>query len=431
MFALKNKIGSGTIAFVKNVGQLFGATTIGQGISLILAPIVARIFGPEAYGTASILLAIVGIAAISATLRYEQAIVIAKDSIQAQSLVRLCFTLAVGFSLVCCLVIGATWFVVDEQIESWLGNDRRLLFLLPVLVLLLSTTRILNALQTRLEGFRYLAREIVATSIVVPSSRIAIASVTTPSATGLIAGNMIGLVVSVAVLRSGITDYWRGLFRREKNQGCWATARIFSDFPRYSATTELLNTVSSQLPIYVLAFMYSPTIVGLYALAKRLVKMPVQALGKSVRQAYYKNCAEKQANGENLVVPLVKTTVILIAIGSIPFGILILFGEEIFTFILGDSWSVSGRYASFLAPWLFTALLIVPYQVTLTVIRRQEFWFRCQIIVMLLRAGAFVAAYEFELGAEQAIRLFATTSFVANVIIIAIAFRIIARVNRT
>ena len=83
-----------------------------------------------------------------------------------------------------------------------------------------------------------------------------------------------------------------------------------------------------------------------------------------------------------------------------------------------------------MAPWLFTALLIVPYQVTLTVIRRQEIWFRCQIILMLLRAGAFVIAYEFALEAEQAIGIFATTSCIFNMIIIVIAFGIILREDR-
>ena len=155
----------------------------------------------------------------------------------------------------------------------------------------------------------------------------------------------------------------------------------------------------------------------------RLVSMPLQALGTAVRQVYYQKTSEMKIKGEELRSPLLRMSGLLFCLGMVPFGMLILFGEEAFRFILGDPWAEAGRYASILAPWLFSALLIAPSQVTIVVLRRQALWFRFQIYLMVLRISVFGVGYVVALEAAEVLAVFSAVSTLFNILMIAVTFR--------
>ena len=72
--------------FAENVLKLVTGSVIAQGIGVIVAPIIARLFAPEAFGVAALFASITGIIGVVACLRYELAIMLPKTDEEAANL---------------------------------------------------------------------------------------------------------------------------------------------------------------------------------------------------------------------------------------------------------------------------------------------------------------------------------------------------------
>ena len=64
-------------SFATNVLKLVTGSVFSQGLGVLVAPIVARLFAPEAFGVAALFASIAGIVGVVACLRYELAIMLA------------------------------------------------------------------------------------------------------------------------------------------------------------------------------------------------------------------------------------------------------------------------------------------------------------------------------------------------------------------
>lgn len=70
--------------YLKNVTTLASGTTIAQGISLITAPILYRIYDKEDYGTLALYIGIVGVIGVFSTMQYLQPILLEKEDDDAK-----------------------------------------------------------------------------------------------------------------------------------------------------------------------------------------------------------------------------------------------------------------------------------------------------------------------------------------------------------
>ena len=64
--------------FIRNVVLVVTGTASAQLVTMLLSPIITRLYGPEAYGHMGVFLAIVGVIAPVAALTYPIAIVLPK-----------------------------------------------------------------------------------------------------------------------------------------------------------------------------------------------------------------------------------------------------------------------------------------------------------------------------------------------------------------
>jgi O-antigen/teichoic acid export membrane protein len=116
--------------------------------------------------------------------------------------------------------------------------------------------------------------------------------------------------------------------------------------------------------------------------------------------------------------PLVKTTTVLLIVGVPLFGVLFVFGEDIFQLILGDKWIHAGRYVEILSPWFLAALVVTPSSASFVVLGKQASLFRYQFVMSAGRLGVFLVAYLFVLTPEETLELFALVSMVGNLAIL-------------
>ena len=79
--------------FKADVLRLVSGTSLAQVISLLAAPILTRIYAPEAFGIAALFASITGILSVLACMRYELAIVLPDNDREAANLLAVCLVI--------------------------------------------------------------------------------------------------------------------------------------------------------------------------------------------------------------------------------------------------------------------------------------------------------------------------------------------------
>jgi lipopolysaccharide exporter len=98
----------------------------------------------------------------------------------------------------------------------------------------------------------------------------------------------------------------------------------------------------------------------------------------------------------------------LILIGVFPMILLLILGEEIFTFAFGKSWYISGVYIKILVPWIFLVFLSLPISALYMIFDKQRVWFTFSMILLISRVLALVIGGTYG-GPEFALGLFSFT----------------------
>src|SRR5699024_7480955 len=141
------------------------------------------------------------------------------------------------------------------------------------------------------------------------------------------------------------SDYKSPEDAKEQHHSITKLAKKHSDFPLYRAPETLANAISQRFPVLMLTIFFGPSAAGFYTLGNRVLQQPITLVGKSLGDVFYPRIAEAANNKENLTKLIIKATLLLGALGIIPFGFIILFGPWLFGIIFGSEWVVAGKYA--------------------------------------------------------------------------------------
>lgn len=410
--------------FFRHAGRLFSWTVAGQAIGLLSAPIVARLYGPEAYGVASMVISTGGTIAIASSLRYEQAIVVADTEQDAIALERLSRRLVASIGLISAAICTILYMHPPESFGDFFQGSLYLLFGIPIIAVINGNAFIRRRVANRHSQFSSLGQAMFLNSVVVPFSRIASGLIVQGNSLLLVLSGVLGWAAEV--LRLGAPNLLKKRESITRSQiPLRAIAFKYKDFPKYSLPEGLLSNVSTQLPIYTLGFIYSPAVVGLFALAVRFVRMPVLALSNSVSQVLLRQFEERHREGGSLSAPVVKSTLALLLI-SIAIGIpTMAYSEPIFRVILGESWAQTGLYAATLIPWIASAVVVIPAGLSFVVLRRQELRLVAQVALFLLRIAILSAAAISNFDVLTTLWIFSLVSAAINALTIAVSLYIL------
>ena len=409
--------------FVRNVAVVASGTAGAQAISIAFAPLITRIYGPEAFGLLGTFMAIVAFAIPVAALAYPIAIVLPREDRDALGLVRLSAILSFGVALLAAALVsfGGDWLVATLGAESVAGY----LFLIPVAMLFAAWMQIAQQWLIRKKQFGAVARSAVSHSLLLNSAYISIGWLH-PVGAALIALATLGHALHAALLYIGARRRYQAEAPEVEGGPCTPLMEIahqYRDFPRYRAPQDFINAASQSLPILILAAFFGPVAAGFYTLAKMVMAAPTNLLRKAVGDVFYSRISETANAGQPLVGLVAKTTLSLSVFGLLPFGVIFLFGPEIFSFVFGFEWVAAGEYARWLSLWLYTMLVTSALANTLPVIGAQEFDLAFTIYKVALRLLVLAAFSWWFANDVVVIASFSVVSAILNLQFMLLAFR--------
>jgi O-antigen/teichoic acid export membrane protein len=369
--------------FLRSVVVVASGSAASQAITLVFAPLVTRLYGPEAYGVQGVFLMVVSIASAVAALTYPVAIVLPESDADALGLAKLSMTIAVLMSL----LISAALFFAGPALLRAINAEQLLdfMYLIPLAVLVAVAGNVLSQWLIRKRAFYLTSTVGAASTALINAAKVSIGTAY-PTALALILVNTAGGFLNGVLLYAG----WRRCSRGdasplEKGASSWALAKRYKDFALLRTPQNLLNSASLGLPIILLTTFFGAGSAGFYALASSVLAVPATLVGGSVMQVFYPHFNEAVQKRGDYPRLLLKTTIVMAAVGALPFAVVIGLGPSLFGFVFGAQWSTAGEYAQWLSVWLFFGFLNRPVVSALQVLRRQGVLLVYEICSVVLR----------------------------------------------
>ena len=406
--------------FARNVAVVASGTAGAQAITMAFAPLITRIYGPEAFGLLGTFTAIVAVAIPIAALAYPIAIVLPRRDRDALGLVRLSVILSFAVALLAAAALwaGGDWLTGTLGAESVAG----FLFLIPLAMLFAAWMQIAQQWLIRKKQFGVVARSAVAHSLILNSAKSGIGWLH-PVGGVLIVLATLGHALHAALLLIGAHRRYQGSASEAERTLAGAPltelAHRHRDFPLYRAPQNVINAASKSLPVLMLAAFFGPAAAGFYTLAKMVMGMPATLIGKAVNDVFYPRITEAAHNGEDLPRHIVRATGALFVIGVLPFGLVMLFGPWLFGFVFGNEWDVAGEYARWIALWLLTAFINRPSVATIPVLSLQRGFLIYEVVSVIVRVFAIIMGVFFFESDVISVALFSMAGVALNMILIA------------
>lgn len=404
-------------SFIKNTSKLLAGNAVGQIIGILAIPIITRLYSVEVYGEFAALLAISLILTTLSTLSLHLAILIPKSESEAVKIFRLTLTLTYGF----CFLVGVALYSFNSEIVSLLNikSDPLIVYAIPLLVLLQSLYVTISYLSVRGKYFTEVSISNVLESV---SDRgLSILSVFSGYAfTGnLILARVVSNVIAIAYLLPILKRY-QG--KKKTNISNRYIITKYNRYLQYNTPAMLLINSMLQLPIVIIAAYFSPLAAGLFAIANRLVHVPVTALGSAMSKTFMQKIAEDKANNELGRIKL-NTDVffkLLVAFLLIPFSVLSVISDSLFIVVLGEEWSDAGVLAGFLSYFAMTTLLVQAFGGLFDVMNKQRTRLIFHIFNFIIRIGVLFLCIYYDYSLTKTVLIFAIASSCMNIVAMAL-----------
>jgi O-antigen/teichoic acid export membrane protein len=270
--------------FARNVAVMLAGTVAGQAISLLLSPVLTRLFTPAEFGNFSVYSSALTVCAVLASFSLEVAIPISLEEAECANLVALC-----GLSLLAVtgLVGVFIWLIPTAALQAMaVGSLAAYRYLLPIGLLCLGSYYIMVAVATRAGAFREIARTRLSQGLSGPLTQVVLGllGAGTP---GLVIGFVIGQSSGTLLLLSrfvvGRADWLRAVSWR----GIAAAGWRYRNFPLYASWSRLLDVAGGGLVLFVLfSSCYGPAVAGFMFLSERIVMRPLLLVSTSLLQVF-------------------------------------------------------------------------------------------------------------------------------------------------
>ena len=383
---IKDKFPKG--GFARSVTTIMTGTALAQLISVITTPVITRIYSPENFGLYALYASITALIAVFAAARYEFSIMLPKEDEDAINIMALSFIIVSAVSFICLLLVC----FFGSAFASLIGNPniKRWLYFVPLTALLAGLYQPLTYWTNRKKQFKTLA-----------SSRVIQAS--TISGIALIIGfskfKENGLLTSY-IIGQGIATLFLGIQFHRKNKkhyrlitirNIYKQAKRYIKFPKYDVPSSFLNTLTSQIPVFLFNKFFDTATAGFYSLTNKVLRIPISLISGSISDVFNQRASDDYAKLGNCKRIYIKTLKSLFLISFPPFFILFLFAPWLFSLVFGQTWRVAGEYAQIMSAMFFLGFVASPLTALFLVAEKQNYNLVNQAFLLIISITAISA----------------------------------------
>jgi O-antigen/teichoic acid export membrane protein len=396
----------GRSAFARNVSIMLFGTVLGQAASVLLAPLLTRLYSPEQFGLLSVFTAFLNISTVLAALRYEIAIASARSEAEAINLTALCglvLLATTGLLAVLALLVPTDWLVAMR-----LGVLDHYRWLLPLGFACLGAYFVMLYYGTWQAAFAVIARTRISQGLSGPISQIALGLLGL-GAPGLAIGFIIGQSSGTLLLLRRLVLDRSTVLRKLSFPRIRYVMLTHRHYALVSSWAGLIEAMGTNQILYILVTsFYDPRIAGFLFLAERVVARPLQMISTSLLQVFMGEAGRSVRDAPDMLrrrFRQIASRQFLIALAWI---LLINAAAALwFADLFGDAWRAAVPYLQVMSIAFLGQAVVQAVAHTLQVLNRQGVAAIWQVARMAAVTGGIVICWQLQLSALGTILVYA------------------------
>jgi O-antigen/teichoic acid export membrane protein len=406
----------------KNILLISSGTFIAQILGILLTPLITRVYLPQDYGVLTSFNSIISILVIICLFDYHKAIPIANNDKQVTNLIFLSLSILLSFTF----FLFTIFYFFGENLLGLLNlnglfNYR---YFIPIGVFSMGIYNIFLEFELRNRSYSIISRATIIQSSIHNSLRILF---------GYFNLGAIGLISSTIIGRSfGFYSLYklfpfRNNFLNSFNLKNYKNTLIqFKRYPLYSIPSNLLYTISNELPLLFFTATFGNNTVGLLALAYNIIRIPSNLIGMSISQVFFAEAAKIGKKDPIQLKNLSKNIIIKLSlIGMIPLIIIVLFGPNIFSFLFGEQWMHAGIYARFLSVMIYCHFLTQPVGRLLDILELQKIGLLFNLIRLFILIFSLYISYKLNFTSDKIVIIYAFINSIFYCSLLYLIFKIL------
>lgn len=410
--------------FGRHVATMLTGNITAQLIGFIAAPLITRLYSPDDFGIMTLIWTYITILSVASCLGYEEAIIIEPDDGNALNLYALCNMITIV--LVTAIVLFISVFSEKLVVLMNFNHSERYLWFIPIAFMTGGFSMSLISWNTRKQEFTRITLCNVAKPVLTNGLKLAFPAVLSVSAAWLLLSNVMGIIGPAFLLfLIFLNQNFATLQQNVSIPSIKSMARKYNKFPKYQVGTRLMNTTSQNFQTIIMAYFFPSETIGYLGLGYTIIRRPISLVGISMSKVFLQKIADDHARGENSRRHFYLATKGLALVGIIPFCILGLAGEQIFSLIFGQAWATAGLYSQLMAPWLFLLFINPPATQVIIVKQKLKQNLIFNSVSLVLRFSAIAVTAILFSDPVIVISAFSAVGVILNLFYIGYAYRVV------
>ncbi len=357
-------------SWMPDVIKIVSGTAIAQALNALATPILSRLYLPEEYGVFGTFTSLSLILSTIICLRYDVAIVLPNRDDDAADLLRVSLASSLILALMIGLVFSLNIVSLPAQIIS--TSIYKFKWLLALNLVGMGFFQAFNYWSTRHKRYWWLSFARIGSTVATIILQIGLALNYGSKGGGLILGFTAGFVISAIIQFIPILrEDFHVIFHSFSAPRLIANLKRYRKFPLVDSWNVILNAAAWNLVPVLIFALFSTAQAGYYAMAYRLIQMPVALISVAVGQVFFQHSSKVKENEAELVKIAGSVLRRLTALGLFPALLLTIIGKDLFIVFLGEAWAEAGVYVQIMGLWLFFWFLSNPFSVLTSVKERQ------------------------------------------------------------
>jgi O-antigen/teichoic acid export membrane protein len=355
--------------YLKNILTIVGGVFFTQLLTILLSPVLTRLYSPDTFGIIAVFLSIVNVLSVIVTLRYESVIVIIDNDEEAKSLMGyLCFFIiffASFFSLVIVITHLDLYLIFfQEEYLLWI-------YFIPLVISLNAFFYIFRNWLNRKKQFKGISLAGIYKSLTL-NSLLVLGGFWSPTPWIFLMSNLAAQAIETLFLYFKIYQLDGGIFNGFNKFLGLEALKNFKNFPKYSLPADIINVYTSQNPIVLLTIFYGFTPVGFFSITQRVLGLPLKLISSSTLEVFKQKASEDFVTKGSCTEIFVKTFKYLAITAIIPTILIATFSPIIFELVFGLEWIQAGYFARYLSVMFFFQFTVSPLGFTLLISGKQK-----------------------------------------------------------
>ena len=325
---------------------------VAQAVALIIYPILTRLFSADDFGLFNLFLSIGGILVLLATAQYEYSIPLPRSHRQAS------WCLQSALPWLCIVVVVCVAVLPFSKGVATIFDAPRLadvLWLMPIYVAAISLWELLRFWAVRWQRFDRVSTYQVDQAVLNAGMKVGAGYVGMGS--GLIYASVLAPLMALLITMARLPRRLLGPLFHVERRGVRAAMRRYRNFPFFSLPRTLIDNLSGNLPLLVMAPAFGLSTVGFVGMALTLSFRPINIICNSLNQVFYQRTS-LLVQQRKPAAYLCRQYVIWAAAVAVPgFAALYFVLPWLCGWLLGDEWTTTGHFIRIMLPWLFMILI--------------------------------------------------------------------------